>query len=139
MVQVRESHTQILLLVAVVATVVLLVANEAGANTVAVVTAELGRHFTCNVDWSKKKKSKKMSAVFHKRVINCLMCIKIYLIINTEQTKQIKKKTYSTKKVVRQTRPHSRWSRRTPSPGSRTDGWRTQTHCQGTSDPQGSV
>lgn len=31
-----------------------------------------------------------MSAVFHKRVINCLLYIKIYLIINTEQTKQIK-------------------------------------------------
>lgn len=86
MVQVCESHTQILLLVAVVATVVLLVAKQAGVDAVAVVTAELGRHFTCNVDWSKKKKSKKMSAVFHKRVINCLLYIKIYLIINTEQT-----------------------------------------------------
>lgn len=84
--QVCESHTQILLLVAVVATVVLLVAKQAGVDAVAVVTAELGRHFTRNVDWSKKKKSKKMSAVFHKRVINCLLYIKIYLIINTEQT-----------------------------------------------------
>lgn len=59
MVQVCESHTQILLLVAVVATVVILVANQAAVNAVAVVTAELGRHFTCNVDWSKKKEIKK--------------------------------------------------------------------------------
>lgn len=51
MVQVSESHTEILLFVAVVATVVLLVAKQAGVEADSIVTAELGRHLTCNVDW----------------------------------------------------------------------------------------
>lgn len=87
-VQMWESHTEVLLLVAVVAAVVLLVAQKAGVDAVAVVTAELGWHFTCNVDWSKKDIKRKMSAVFHKRVINYLLYIEIYHMNNTEQTKQ---------------------------------------------------
>lgn len=59
MVQVCESHTEILLLVAVVATVILLVAKQAGVEADAIVTAEFGRHFTRNVDWSKNKKKTK--------------------------------------------------------------------------------
>lgn len=141
MVQACESHTQILLLVAVVATVVLLVANQASVDAVAVVTAELGWHFTCNVDCSKKKRNKKRCQQYFIRRSQTAYCIyPVYLIINTEQTKQTnKEKTHSTKRAVRQTRPHSRRSRRTPSPGSRTDGWRTQTHSEGTSDRQDSV
>lgn len=49
-------HTEILLLVAAVATVVLLVAKQAGEDTVAVFTAELGWHLTGDVYWSTKKR-----------------------------------------------------------------------------------
>lgn len=50
-VQVCESRTEILLLVAVVATVVLHVAEQASVDAVAVVTPEFGWHFTGDVDW----------------------------------------------------------------------------------------
>lgn len=53
------SHTEILLLVAVVATIVFLVAQQAGVEADSVVTAELGRHFTCDVDLSNENKQKK--------------------------------------------------------------------------------
>lgn len=49
-------HTEILLLVTAVATVVLLVANQADAETVAVVTAELRWHLAGDVYWSTKRK-----------------------------------------------------------------------------------
>lgn len=52
----RVRHTEILLLVAAVATVVLLVAKQGGADTVAVFTAELKWHLTGDVYWSTKKK-----------------------------------------------------------------------------------
>lgn len=51
---VRVSHTKILLLVTVVPTVVLLVAQQAGADTVAVRTAELERHLAGDVHWSNR-------------------------------------------------------------------------------------
>lgn len=49
-------HTELLLLVTAVATVVLLVAKQAGEETVAVFTAELKWHLTGDVYWSTKKK-----------------------------------------------------------------------------------
>lgn len=52
----RVRHTEILLLVTAVATVVLLVAKQAGVETVAVVTAELKWHLAGDVYWSAKKK-----------------------------------------------------------------------------------
>lgn len=48
------SHTEFLLLVTAVSTVVLLVAQQAGVDTVAVCTAEPGRHLTGDVHWSNK-------------------------------------------------------------------------------------
>lgn len=43
------STTVLFLFVAAIATVIAQVAHEASIDTVAVVTAELGRHFTCDV------------------------------------------------------------------------------------------
>lgn len=51
---VSESHTKILLLVTAVPTVVLLVAQQAGVDTVAVCTAELEWHLAGDVHWSNR-------------------------------------------------------------------------------------
>ncbi len=44
-----ESLTVVLLFVTAIPTVVFLVAHETTINAVAIVTAEFGWHFTCNV------------------------------------------------------------------------------------------
>lgn len=46
------GHTEFLVLVTAVSTVVLLVAHQAGVDAVAVRTAEPGRHLTGDVHWS---------------------------------------------------------------------------------------
>lgn len=54
---VSVSHTEFFSLVTAVPTVVFLVAQQARVDTVAVGTAEPGRHLTGDVHWSNKHKS----------------------------------------------------------------------------------
>ena len=67
------SHTELLLLVTAVSTVILLVAQQAGVDAVAVCTAEPGWHLTGDVHWQSTHKEFNLLPVYIIRTQCCYL------------------------------------------------------------------